>query len=99
MFLTGFAPQKANIVVDIMLGFGAAADQLQALGPHKIGKSCLYLGRMSWNERAVLERLVRASVMEMHRRYTAEGAGDHPPVQRSARCFNFCPIGAKPEVG
>ena len=75
MFLTGFAPRKANMVVYVMPGFGTAADQLQALGPHKIGKSCLYLGRLSRNDLAVLERLVRASVTEMRRWHTAEGAG------------------------
>ena len=46
MFLTGFAPRKANMVVHIMPGFKGLAGDLKALGPHKTGKSCLYLGRL-----------------------------------------------------
>jgi len=74
MFLTGFAPRKANMVVYVMPGFDGLAGDLKALGPHKIGKSCLYLGRLSRIDLAALERIVEASVREMRRRYMGESA-------------------------
>ena len=75
MFLTGFAPRKANMVVYVMPGFDGLAGDLNALGPHKTGKSCLYLGRLSRIDLAALERIAEASVREMRRRYTGESAG------------------------
>ncbi len=70
MFLTGFAPRKANMVVYVMPGFDGWAGDPKALGPHKTGKSCLYLGRLSRIDLAALERIVEASVTEMRRRYS-----------------------------
>jgi hypothetical protein len=45
--LVGFWPRKANLVVYLV---GGAPDRypklLEQLGPHKLGKGCLYLGRL-----------------------------------------------------
>ena len=69
MFLTGFAPRKANMVIYVMPGFEGLACDLKALGAHKTGKSCLYLGRLSGIDLSVLEGLVKASVHEMRQRH------------------------------
>jgi hypothetical protein len=42
-FLTGFSPRKTALTVYVMPGLERYADQLERLGPHKTGKSCLYL--------------------------------------------------------
>lgn len=54
----GFASRKSDIVI-----YGAqvegAAPLLARLGPHKLGKGCLYIKRLSDVDLAVLETLVR----------------------------------------
>ncbi len=60
----GFAPRKAATVVYLMDGFEERADLLDRLGPHSIGKSCLYLKRLDDVDLAVLEDLISASVDE-----------------------------------
>ena len=58
----GFAPRKAATVVYLMDGFEERADLLDRLGPHTIGKACLYLKRLDDVDLAVLGDLVRASM-------------------------------------
>ncbi len=60
--ITGFSPRKANIVVYVMPGYGDLKDQLARLGPHKIGKSCLYLGALDKIDLDVLAKIVRDGV-------------------------------------
>ncbi len=43
-FKGGFAPRSANMVCYLMRGIDHYAGQLASLGPHRRGKSCLYLG-------------------------------------------------------
>lgn len=71
-FLTGFAPRKANMVVYIMPGLEPYGDLLKRLGPHKTGRSCLYLGRLNRIEAAVLEDIVAQSVVLMKERYQVD---------------------------
>jgi len=67
--LTGFAPRKANMVVYIMPGFSKYEKLLEKLGPYKLGKSCLYLGRLDKLDMKVLETLVTRSVRDMRKKY------------------------------
>ena len=60
----GFAPRKTATVVYLMDGFEHRVDLLDRLGPHSIGKACLYLKRVDDVDLAVLEQLVTASVEE-----------------------------------
>ncbi len=64
-FLTGFAPRKANMVVYIMPGFSSYKQDLSKLGKHKLGRSCLYLGRLQSIDLSVLRNLVEKSVDDM----------------------------------
>ncbi|MEV8466189.1 DUF1801 domain-containing protein [Fluviibacterium sp. DFM31] len=66
---TGFAPRKANMVVYIMPGYGEFADILDDLGRHKLGKSCLYLGRLSGVNEDALRRLIRAGLKDLATRW------------------------------
>ncbi|MEJ2383290.1 MAG: DUF1801 domain-containing protein [Xanthomonadales bacterium] len=61
-FVTGFAPRKTALTVYIMPGFAGFEDQLEQLGPHKTGRSCLYLKRLDAVDRDVLGELIRRSV-------------------------------------
>lgn len=70
--LTGYSPRKQALTVYIMSGFGKYADLLEGLGKFKTGKSCLYIKRLSDVDVAVLEKLIRASVADMRRRYETD---------------------------
>lgn len=69
---TGFSPRKANMVVYIMPGYANFSDILAELGPHKLGKSCLYLGRLNKIDLDVLRRLIRAGLEDLATRWTIE---------------------------
>lgn len=58
--LTGFSPRKANLVV-YALGFPGQEAFLARLGPHRTGKSCLYINTLAGIDLGVLESLVAAS--------------------------------------
>ncbi|HEY5979279.1 MAG TPA: DUF1801 domain-containing protein [Microlunatus sp.] len=60
----GFASRKAATVVYLMDGFEQRTDLLDRLGPHSIGKACLYLKRVGDVDLAVLEDLIAASVQQ-----------------------------------
>jgi len=63
--LVGFSPRKSKLVVYLV---GGVQDRypklLEQLGPHKVGKGCLYLKRLDDVDldvlRALVERTVRA---------------------------------------
>jgi hypothetical protein len=62
---TGFAPRKANMVVYIMPGYQDYSEILSRLGPHKLGKSCLYLGALSKIDLVVLAELIQAGLTDL----------------------------------
>jgi hypothetical protein len=72
--LVGFSSRKAEIVVYLADGFESRDRLLQQLGKHRTGKACLYFKRLADIDVAVLEKLVKASVIEMRKRYPATSA-------------------------
>ena len=66
--LAGFSLRKPEIVVYIADGFESREELLQ-LGKHRTGKVCLYIKRLSDIDVGVLEKLVKASVAEVRKRY------------------------------
>jgi hypothetical protein len=65
--LVGFSARKANLVVYLV---GGVQDRypklLEQLGPHKVGKGCLYLKRLDDVDHDVLRALVERTV-RVHR--------------------------------
>ena len=65
--LVGFSPRKANLVLYLV---GGVQDRypalLQQLGPHKVGKGCLYIKRLDDINLEMLRRLVDRTV-RVHR--------------------------------
>lgn len=61
-FKVGFAPRKSNITVYLLSGMVGYDDLLAKLGPHKAGKSCVYVKRLADVDRDVLTELVKRSV-------------------------------------
>lgn len=68
----GFSPRAANLVLYIMPGFAEEGARLAALGKHRIGKSCLYVNRLTDVDMTVLEAMVRDAWEWMNARYPAE---------------------------
>ncbi len=69
---TGFAPRKAKMVVYIMPGYADFSEILSRLGPHKLGKSCLYLGALSKVDLDVVAELIRAGLKDLGARYSLQ---------------------------
>jgi hypothetical protein len=64
-FPIGYSPRKAQLVVYSMAGFERFEDVLGRLGPHSLGKACLYLRRLDKVDTAVLRELLVASVAHL----------------------------------
>ena len=71
-FLTGFSPRKQSLTVYIIPGFDSYSEQLEKLGKHKTGKSCLYLKKLDDVDRKVLDKLVKDSVRKMNLKYNSK---------------------------
>ncbi|SFS21648.1 DUF1801 domain-containing protein [Yoonia litorea] len=69
---TGFSPRKANLSVYIMPGYTDFSEILSRLGKHKIGKSCLYINKLSDIDLDVLEELVRAGLQDLDSKWPVE---------------------------
>jgi hypothetical protein len=65
--LVGFAPRKTGLVVYLVAGVEERYPKLlETLGPHKLGKGCLYLKRLDDVDHEVLHALVERTV-RVHR--------------------------------
>ncbi|MFO6462960.1 DUF1801 domain-containing protein [Jannaschia sp. KMU-145] len=66
---TGFSPRKAALSIYIMPGYAEFGPILDRLGPHRMGKSCLYVTRLARIDLDVLEELVRAGLDDLAARW------------------------------
>jgi hypothetical protein len=67
--LAGFAIRGRELVIYLAAEEDQQKSLLSKLGPHRMGKFCLYFKRLADLDRSVLERLVAGSVADMRRRY------------------------------
>ena len=67
--LAGFAIRGRELVLYVSCDDDAQASLLAKVGPHKMGKSCLYFKRLADLDRPVLERLVAGSIAATKRRH------------------------------
>ena len=65
--LTAFSPRKQYLALYIMPGLERYTDLLEKLGPHKTGKSCLYIKRLADVDQAVLRELIDRGFKDMKR--------------------------------
>jgi hypothetical protein len=66
--IVGLSPRKQNLTLYIMPGFDEHGPLLKKLGPHKTGKSCLYIKRLSDIDLPTLRKIVTGSVTHMKKR-------------------------------
>jgi hypothetical protein len=65
----GFSPRKAELVLYVLTERDGQAAQLARLGKHKVGKSCLYIKRLSEVDMSALEELSRDALADMNEKY------------------------------
>lgn len=65
MMELGFSPRKANISVYLMSGVAREEEHLAKLGKHKLGKSCLYIKRLSDVDKDVLKDMLASSLAKI----------------------------------
>ena len=72
---TGFSPRKSSLSLYLMAGYydpeigSAQAKQLERLGRHETGKSCLYINKLADGGISVLEEIVRDNLSAMNKLY------------------------------
>ena len=64
-FIAGFSPRKQNLTLYIMPGVERYPDLLERLGPHKTGKSCLYIKSLDDIHLPTLKTMVRQAFKDM----------------------------------
>jgi hypothetical protein len=63
-FLIGFSPRKKDLTVYVMPRLSGMGDLLAKLGPHRCGKSCLYVGSLAEVDAKVLKELLTRAVKQ-----------------------------------
>jgi len=69
---TGFSPRKSALSIYIMPGYADFSALLERIGKHKMGKSCLYVNRLSDIDLNVLAELIRAGLRDLGRRWPVQ---------------------------
>jgi hypothetical protein len=69
-FATGFSPRKAELSIYLMAGDKTVGPILARLGPHRMGKACLYLKRLEPIDEQVLREAIRAGLDDLARHWT-----------------------------
>lgn len=73
--LTGFAARGNALTLYIMAGLAQYSALLARLGPHRLGKSCLYLKRLSDIDPVVLTELLSVSAQHIRQKYAVPTSG------------------------
>lgn len=68
-FATGFAIRKSGPTIYILPGYTDYSHLLKNLGPHKLGKSCLYLKSLDGIDLHVLRTLLQAGLKDLGLKY------------------------------
>lgn len=62
---SGFSPRKAALTIYLFYGAEQHSDLLGKLGPHTLGKACLYIKRLSDIDLDTLKQLIKVSYTEL----------------------------------
>lgn len=68
-FATGFAIRKSGPTIYIMPGYANYDEILKNLGPHKLGKSCLYIKSTADIHLPTLKKLIKAGLKDLAKKY------------------------------
>ncbi len=79
------AARERGVVLYVLSKADGEADRLARLGKHKLGKGCLYIGRLADVDTAVLEDLVRASAAHTRERQQCDICVDSRAEAKQAK--------------
>ena len=65
----GFSPRAQNLTLYMITGYSEKGDELSRLGKHKLGKSCLYIKRLSDVDEDVLEEMIVKDLKAIEEKY------------------------------
>ena len=65
----GFSPRKSGPTLYIMPGYFDYNSLLEKLGPHKLGKSCLYLKSLEDIDLKVVTRLIKRGLKDLKKNH------------------------------
>jgi len=68
-FMVGFSPRKNNLTIYIMPGYRDHGPLLKKLGPHSLGKSCLYIKRLDDIHIPTLKKIITKGYKDMKKQY------------------------------
>ncbi len=71
---TGFAIRKSGPTIYIMPGYGDYSSLLKNIGPHKFGKSCLYVKNLEEIDLKVLQKLIKAGLKDLNKKYPVQSS-------------------------
>ena len=63
--ITGFSPRKQDLTIYVMMGFAKYDALMKLLGKYRVGKSCLYIKRLSDIHQPTLKKLLKTSVKDL----------------------------------
>lgn len=70
MITTGFSNRQKAITLYIMDGFKKHKDLLEEIGPHKRGKSCFYIKKLSDIDIDILSLVISESLKAVEKKHT-----------------------------
>lgn len=65
----GFSPRKSGPTLYIMPGYSDYNSLLKQLGPHKLGKSCLYLKSLENIDLKIMTKLIKAGLKDLKKKF------------------------------
>ncbi len=68
-FITGFSPRKQNLTIYVMPGYRDYGSLMKKLGPHKLGRSCLYIRHLDDIHIPTLKKLVARGYKDMKTKF------------------------------
>ncbi len=68
--LVGFSPRKSAISLYVYSGCAGQEELLKDLGKFKMGKSCIYIKKLSDINQEILEKLVKSSIEFLQSKHT-----------------------------
>lgn len=66
---TGFSMRKSGPTIYIMPGYSNYPELMKKIGPHKLGKSCLYLKNLDNVHLPTLKKLIKTGLKDLNKKY------------------------------
>jgi hypothetical protein len=72
--ITSFSPRKKDLTLYVMMGYEKYPELMAKLGKHSVGKSCLYIKRLSDIHLPTLKKLIKTGIQDLKAHTKAQSA-------------------------